>query len=44
MLATLEISVERRYVMALLKKFDKNQNGVIEFDEFVDFIVHNPYH
>ena len=44
MLAKLEISVERRYVQALLKKFDRNQNGVIEFDEFVDFIVHNPYH
>ena len=44
MLAKLEISVERKYVSALLAKFDKNGNGVIEFDEFTNFLIHDPYH
>lgn len=44
MLAKLEISVERKYVSALLGKFDKNGNGVIEFDEFTNFLIHDPYH
>ena len=29
--------------MALLKKFDTNGNGVIEFEEFCDYIIRNPY-
>ena len=43
MLVRLQISVDRRYIQALLKKFDRNGNGVIEFDEFVNFMVHDPY-
>ena len=43
MLVRLQISVDRRYIGALLKKFDRNGNGVIEFDEFVNFMVHDPY-
>ena len=37
------MSVERRYLSALLKKFDRNGNGVIEFEEFVNFIINDPY-
>lgn len=44
LLVRLQISVERRYLSALLKKFDRNGNGVIEFDEFVNFVVNDPYH
>ncbi len=43
MLVKLQISVERRFISALLKKFDKNGNGVIEFDEFCHFMIHDPY-
>ena len=43
MLVKLQISVERRYISALLKKFDRNGNGVIEFDEFSNFLIHDPY-
>ena len=44
MLVKLQISVDRRYISALLRKFDKNGNGVIEFDEFSNFLIHDPYH
>lgn len=44
MLARLEISVDRRYIQALLSKFDRNGDGVIEFDEFANFIIINPTH
>ena len=43
MLVKLQISVDRRFLSALLKKFDKNGNGVIEFDEFSYFLIHDPY-
>ena len=43
LLVRLQISVERRYLSALLKKFDRNGNGVIEFEEFVNFIINDPY-
>ena len=37
------MSVDRKYIQALLAKFDRNKNGVIEFDEFVNFIINDPY-
>jgi Ca2+-binding EF-hand superfamily protein len=43
LLVRLQISVERRYLSALLRKFDRNNNGVIEFEEFVNFIINDPY-
>ena len=43
MLVKLQISVDRRYISALLKKFDRNGNGVIEFEEFSYFLIHDPY-
>jgi len=44
LMARLQISVDRRFLQGLLKKFDRNGNGAIEFDEFVDFVVNDPYH
>lgn len=44
MLVKLQISVENKYLSALLKKFDRNGNGVIEFEEFCEFIIKDPYH
>mmetsp|Transcript_21706 Transcript_21706/g.20811 ORF Transcript_21706/g.20811 Transcript_21706/m.20811 type:complete len:123 (+) Transcript_21706:566-934(+) len=43
MLAKLQISCERKYVTALLKKFDANKNGMVEFEEFCEFVIGNPY-
>ena len=43
LLVRLQMSVERKYLTALLNKFDRNGNGVIEFDEFVNFIINDPY-
>lgn len=43
LLVRLQLSVERKYLSALLNKFDRNGNGVIEFDEFVNFIINDPY-
>jgi len=43
MMVKLQISVERKYISAMLKRFDRNQNGVIEFEEFVAFLIKDPY-
>lgn len=43
LLVRLQMSVERRYLTALLRKFDRNGNGVIEFDEFCNFLINDPY-
>ena len=43
MLASLGISVERRYLNALLSHLDTNKSGGVEFDEFRVFIIWDPY-
>ena len=43
LLAKLEISVERKYLSAIIKALDSNGSGAIEFDEFKDFIIYDPY-
>jgi len=30
-------------MIALLKKFDTNGNGIIEFEEFCDYVIRDPY-
>jgi len=42
-LVRLQMSVDRRFLTALLKKFDRNGNGVIEFEEFSNFLINDPY-
>jgi Ca2+-binding EF-hand superfamily protein len=39
----LAISCERKYISALFKKFDTNCNGLIEFDEFANWMIYNAY-
>ena len=39
----LAISCERKYISALFKKFDINCNGLIEFDEFANWMIYNAY-
>ena len=43
MLAKCQISCERKYASALFKKIDVNKNGTIEFEEFVNYIISDPY-
>lgn len=43
LLAKLEISVERKYLNALMKYVDTNKSGAIEFDEFATFVIYDPY-
>ena len=43
LLVRLQMSVERKYLTALLNKFDRNGNGVIEFEEFCTFLINDPY-
>jgi Ca2+-binding EF-hand superfamily protein len=43
MLAKLCISVDRKYIVGMMKKLDTNGTGVIEFDEFANLIVNDPY-
>jgi len=37
------MSVERRFLTALLKKFDRNGDGCISFEEFNNFLINDPY-
>lgn len=43
MLIKLQIRCERPFLDKLVCQFDRNQNGVIEFEEFLYFIIHNTY-
>ena len=43
MLAALGISVERRFLVALLSHLDTNKSGGVEFEEFRVFICEDPY-
>lgn len=43
MMATLKLSVERKYLAAILKIIDTNNSGAIEFEEFLNYIVNDPY-
>jgi Ca2+-binding EF-hand superfamily protein len=43
MLAKLQISVERRYLNGIMKHIDEDNNGAIEFNEFLNFIIMDPY-
>ena len=43
MIAKLEVSVERKYINGIMKKFDTNNTSMIEFDEFVNVLVNDPY-
>jgi Ca2+-binding EF-hand superfamily protein len=43
MLSKLQLSCSKRYLDALLKKFDRNGHGVVEFEELLSFLTSSPY-
>jgi Ca2+-binding EF-hand superfamily protein len=43
MLAKLGISVERKYITAMVKTLDTNKSGMLEFEEFATFLIYDPY-
>lgn len=43
MLRRIQIRVPPPYVEALLRKFDRNGNGVVEFEEMLSFLTQNPF-
>jgi len=43
-LLKINLNADDRYLKALLKKFDTNGNGVVEFEEFQKYIVGERYH
>ena len=43
MLSKLNINASDKYLDALICKMDSNNNGVIEFEEFLTFLVHSRY-
>ena len=44
LLNKINLSVDDKYLEALIKKLDTNGNGFVEFEEFVHFIVQDQYH
>lgn len=44
MLIKLEIAVHRKYLSAIFRRFDQNNNGYIEFEEFVNYLINDPYY
>lgn len=43
MLAKLGITIERKYIQAMFRQLDTNHNGMIEFEEFANLILYDPY-
>lgn len=43
MMAKLEICCERKYLLGVFKKIDADNSGTIEFEEFCNFMINNPY-
>ena len=44
MLAKMSLQTDDANLEALIRKFDRNGNGVIEFEEFQTFLVQDRYH
>jgi Ca2+-binding EF-hand superfamily protein len=43
MLAKLGIVVDQKYIEAMHEHIDKNRNGLIDFEEFANLVIYNPY-
>jgi len=43
MLSKLDFPMQKKYLLSLFRKFDSNNSGYIEFAEFCQYVLHNPY-
>ena len=43
LMSSLQITCERKYLMAMLTCLDKNKSGALEYDEFASFVIYDPY-
>jgi Ca2+-binding EF-hand superfamily protein len=43
MLAKLGILAEKKYIQAMMNKMDTNKSGMIEFAEFINIVLYDPY-
>lgn len=43
MLAKLGVEVSKDDVIGVLKELDSNKSGTLEFEEFCQFVINNPY-
>ena len=43
MVAKLGISIERKFLQGIIKELDANKSGQLEYDEFSNFIINDPY-
>lgn len=43
MMIKLEIPIQKKFLAAVFRHFDTNNNGLIEFEEFLNYIINNPY-
>ena len=44
MLVKLNLRAEDKYLVALMSRFDSNQTGVVDFEEFAKFVCEDRYH
>ena len=44
LLKKINLNVDEKYLEALIKKLDTNNNGVVEFEELVSFVIQERYH
>ena len=43
MMAKVEICCERKYLNGVFRKIDADNSGTIEFEEFANFMINDPY-
>lgn len=43
LLKKLQIAIDVRYLDALMKPFDRNKDGIVEFEEMVGYLMEKPY-
>jgi len=43
MMIKLEIPIHKKYLNAVFSNFDKHGKGIIEFEEFVNYVQFDPY-
>jgi len=42
-LKKLQIAIDSRYLDALMRPFDRNKDGIVEFEEMVGYLMEKPF-